>query len=363
MECPVCLEFYNQDEHAPHILPCKGAHEICKQCLAQLRLGNEDGFLCPSCREEIGVTARVNDNRGMLAALKALASKQQVPAHRPRHRVLQNGTMLFGMMGNVAFIAAILMASLAWSPQQQPLAFPWADLGVEDVSKSAEESMRAELAVETAVNKSQKKAGDSSTPNEALLAEETVPLVGLVDDGTEAQKEQAAHAQWKLAHDTAENATTQSGGIAPLVALVHTGTDRQKVQASAALTELVHGNTENQAAITQAGEIALLVSLLRDGTERQKELAAASLKQLSMQNSENQAAIALAGGIAPLVALLRDGTDGQKVQAAAAGALFELARDSVENQAAVELAGGIAPLVALVRAKSRTACSHRHSAR
>ncbi len=53
--------------HAPMVLPCSGAHEICRTCVAALR--KVDGTIqCPKCRED--ATGAVNPNRGLIAALR-----------------------------------------------------------------------------------------------------------------------------------------------------------------------------------------------------------------------------------------------------------------------------------------------------
>jgi len=49
------------------VLPCSGAHEICRTCVAALR--KADGAIqCPKCRED--ATGAVNPNRGLIAALR-----------------------------------------------------------------------------------------------------------------------------------------------------------------------------------------------------------------------------------------------------------------------------------------------------
>ena len=48
-------------------MPCSGAHEICRTCVAALR--KADGAIqCPKCRED--ATGAVNPNRGLIAALR-----------------------------------------------------------------------------------------------------------------------------------------------------------------------------------------------------------------------------------------------------------------------------------------------------
>lgn len=75
MECPVCFNDYDLTDHQPHVIPCSGAHEICSHCLKLVRSRAEQGpWNCPTCRECIASTARVNGNRGMAAALEAAAA-------------------------------------------------------------------------------------------------------------------------------------------------------------------------------------------------------------------------------------------------------------------------------------------------
>ena len=58
---------YDTSVHAPMVLPCSGAHEICRTCVAALR--KADGTIqCPKCRED--ATGAVNPNRGLIAALR-----------------------------------------------------------------------------------------------------------------------------------------------------------------------------------------------------------------------------------------------------------------------------------------------------
>jgi vacuolar protein 8 len=167
------------------------------------------------------------------------------------------------------------------------------------------------------------------------------PLVALIRDGTDAQK---AHAVWALGWANAlrslpfnadnQIAIAKAGGIPPLVALVRDGTDEQKYYAAGALMNLA-ANADNREAI-----IPPLVALIRDGTDAQKAHAVWALGWLAV-NDDNREAI-----IPPLVALIRDGNDAQK--ASAAGALWLVAFNA-DNQIAIAKAGGIPPLVALVR--------------
>ena len=87
LECPVCLEAYDGAQHEPKILPCSGAHELCNTCLRLLRAQAPRNFSCPECREKIDTSARINTNRGLLAALQSgstTASSAATTAPRDR---------------------------------------------------------------------------------------------------------------------------------------------------------------------------------------------------------------------------------------------------------------------------------------
>jgi vacuolar protein 8 len=126
----------------------------------------------------------------------------------------------------------------------------------------------------------------------------------------------------------------EAGGIDPLIALVIEGTNLQKEYAARALIRAANNNVENKNAIREAGGIATLIALVIEGTNLQKEYAAVALSHLANNNIDNQTEIREAGGIDPLIALVRNGTPRQKEYAASA--LGNLARNNDENQ--VEIA-------------------------
>lgn len=175
-----------------------------------------------------------------------------------------------------------------------------------------------------------------------------IPLiVGLVRDGTDAQKEMAAQALRNLAFNKDSVMLAASAdGIGPLVALVRDGTDGQKVVAAGALANLSYKSEEMKVSIASAGAIDTLMALVRDGSDLQKEKAAQVLLNLALVDN-NVAAMTSRGGIAPLVALMRDGNDVQKEKAA--GALANLACKNADAKMVIAVVGGIPPLVALVR--------------
>jgi hypothetical protein len=83
MECPICLYAYDLAEHEPRLLPCDGAHDICVQCVDEIRADVSIPFSCPVCREVIPAGSRINPNRGLIAALqpsKPLTSSPPTPA-------------------------------------------------------------------------------------------------------------------------------------------------------------------------------------------------------------------------------------------------------------------------------------------
>jgi hypothetical protein len=95
------------------------------------------------------------------------------------------------------------------------------------------------------------------------------------------EREGLAVALANLAANNAENQVliAQAGAIVPLVTLVQSGTDGQKEHAARALRNLAD-NDENKVLIAQAGAIAPLVTLVQSGTAGQKEQAAGALRNL-----------------------------------------------------------------------------------
>ena len=67
-----------------------------------------------------------------------------------------------------------------------------------------------------------------------------------------------------------QDAVRQENGVAPLVKLVDNGTDIQKEKAAWVLASLVDGNVENKEAIRVAGGVTPLVTLVHAGNEGQK---------------------------------------------------------------------------------------------
>jgi len=169
---------------------------------------------------------------------------------------------------------------------------------------------------------------------EAISEAGGIPLlVALVRDGTDMQKENAAAALLKLVFylykqanrmdlmDKIAAAIGFAGGIPPLVDLVREGTEAQKEYAVQVLKAVTSISDYKFAAIN-AGAIAPLVALVRNGTEIQKEYAAATLRPLLAFNALPETGInpklefLQAGGIPPLLALLRNGTEKPQINAA-----------------------------------------------
>ena len=170
------------------------------------------------------------------------------------------------------------------------------------------------------------------------------PLVALLRDGNDAQKATAARALGNLEYKYCDSgdldydtchmdydddeeyfdhriAIAKAGGVPPLVALVRDGNDEQKESAAGALRNLAW-RPDNSEAIRRAGGIPPLVALVRDGNAKQRESAVGALGDLAV-NDDNKIRIEEAGVIPPLMALVRDGN--AKQRDSAAGALENLA--------------------------------------
>ena len=78
-----------------------------------------------------------------------------------------------------------------------------------------------------------------------------------------------------------QNLIADAGGIGPLIDLVRNGTDEQKEMATKALRILAWNNKTNQNLIADAGGIGPLIDLVRNGTDEQKEYATGALRNLA----------------------------------------------------------------------------------
>lgn len=164
---------------------------------------------------------------------------------------------------------------------------------------------------------------------DAIAAGCLVPLVTMLEKGTEREKEAAAFALRGLSTNTC---------VYTLRGMPFAG----KLSPS---TYPVVGDSPT--AIVSANAVAPLVALLqRDGTTcAQKEHAAAALCNISTK-APFRAAIAAAGAIVPLVELIRKGPE--DVAAAAAFAIGSLAFGSAANRAQIMDADGRRWLEALL---------------
>ena len=51
LECPVCMQEFDEDEKKPLVIPC--GHTLCKFCVSTMV---EEGMLkCPFCRKEMDI--------------------------------------------------------------------------------------------------------------------------------------------------------------------------------------------------------------------------------------------------------------------------------------------------------------------
>jgi hypothetical protein len=44
LECPVCLEPFDEGEREPKIIPCNGSHELCARCVETVRPDASSSF-------------------------------------------------------------------------------------------------------------------------------------------------------------------------------------------------------------------------------------------------------------------------------------------------------------------------------
>jgi len=175
--------------------------------------------------------------------------------------------------------------------------------------------------------------------------------------GTDAEAEASAMALREMSTNWNDKTLiTKAGGILPLVALLQKGTDLAKEAAAGALENLADAAAAaaDRDEVSRAGAIPPLVALLENGTDKAKENAARALWNLA-QNSDNVLSIAKAGAIRPLVALLeKKGTD-DLAKEAAVRTLFKLASDNDSNKVSIAGAAAIPPLVALLQRGSDVA--------
>lgn len=74
LECPICLETYNQDQMRPKLLQC--GHTVCRQCLEKLLANTINGVRCPFCSKvsRMSSISQLADNLTVLKILDCAAS-------------------------------------------------------------------------------------------------------------------------------------------------------------------------------------------------------------------------------------------------------------------------------------------------
>ncbi|KAL6096820.1 trim32 [Pungitius sinensis] len=74
LECPICLETYNQDQMRPKLLQC--GHTVCRQCLEKLLASTINGVRCPFCSRvsRMSSISQLADNLTVLKILDCTTS-------------------------------------------------------------------------------------------------------------------------------------------------------------------------------------------------------------------------------------------------------------------------------------------------
>ncbi|XP_034048935.1 E3 ubiquitin-protein ligase TRIM32 [Thalassophryne amazonica] len=74
LECPICLETYNQDQMRPKLLHC--GHTVCRQCLEKLLANTINGVRCPFCSRvsRMSSISQLADNITVLKILDCATS-------------------------------------------------------------------------------------------------------------------------------------------------------------------------------------------------------------------------------------------------------------------------------------------------
>lgn len=80
LECPICLETYNQDQLRPKLLQC--GHTVCRQCLEKLLANTINGVRCPFCSKvsRMSSISQLADNLTVLKILDCTTSCSSVAA-------------------------------------------------------------------------------------------------------------------------------------------------------------------------------------------------------------------------------------------------------------------------------------------
>ena len=79
LDCPVCLERFDLQERLPKVLPCSGAHDVCKSCLVLLWPEDGDEFV----KVDLAVAISVGCSDECLRLLQ-LHAPLRLRALRPR---------------------------------------------------------------------------------------------------------------------------------------------------------------------------------------------------------------------------------------------------------------------------------------
>ena len=222
----------------------------------------------------------------------------------------------------------------------------------------------------------------SGEENQTAIAQAggIVPLVVLLESGTEATKQYAAAAAESLADGSADNqlALARARAIPPLVELL--GSDRPETQqhavgallhlASEEKEEKREGEVPKAPAETRAATAVIrrLVGVLDSRNASAQMVAASALATLAPRSATTRTSIRDAGAIPPLVRLLGDGrrTEEDTPPERAATVLADLARSS-DSLAEIVESGGVPPLVAMCdseshKAQTSAACALWHLA-
>lgn len=74
LECPICLETYNQEQMRPKLLQC--GHTVCRQCLEKLLANTINGVRCPFCSKvsRMSSISQLADNLTVLKILDCTTS-------------------------------------------------------------------------------------------------------------------------------------------------------------------------------------------------------------------------------------------------------------------------------------------------
>uniref|UniRef100_A0A3Q1EH08 RING-type E3 ubiquitin transferase n=1 Tax=Acanthochromis polyacanthus TaxID=80966 RepID=A0A3Q1EH08_9TELE len=74
LECPICLETYNQEQMRPKLLQC--GHTVCRQCLEKLLANTINGVRCPFCSKvsRMSSISQLADNLTVLKILDCTIS-------------------------------------------------------------------------------------------------------------------------------------------------------------------------------------------------------------------------------------------------------------------------------------------------